>query len=134
MEQRAANSVCFHLPAAAGLGNAPSPDHAPRDRSLVTPGAPRPTLCRCEEPTERTMPHVIVKLYSGRSEQQKARLAEDISKIVMANLKEKSVSVGIEDVKPQDWAEKVYKPAILGNPETIYKKLGYNQLSHSLTG
>jgi 4-oxalocrotonate tautomerase len=76
------------------------------------------------------MPHVIVKLYSGRSEQQKARLAEDISKIVMANLncEEKSVSVGIEDVKPQDWAEKVYKPDILGNPETIYKKPGYNPL------
>jgi 4-oxalocrotonate tautomerase len=48
------------------------------------------------------MPHVIVKLYAGRSEQQKARLAEDISKTVMANLncEEKSVSVGIEDVKP----------------------------------
>jgi len=76
------------------------------------------------------MPHVIVKLYSGRSEQQKARLAEDISKIVMANLncEEKTVSVGIEDVKPQDWAEKVYKPDILGNPETIYKKPGYNPL------
>jgi 4-oxalocrotonate tautomerase len=76
------------------------------------------------------MPHVIVKLYSGRSEQQKARLAEEISKIVMANLncEEKSVSVGIEDVKPQDWAEKVYKPDILGNPETIYKKPGYNPL------
>jgi 4-oxalocrotonate tautomerase len=76
------------------------------------------------------MPHVIVKLYAGRSEQQKARLAEDISKTVMANLncEEKSVSVGIEDVKPQDWAEKVYKPDILGNPETIYKKPGYNPL------
>jgi 4-oxalocrotonate tautomerase len=76
------------------------------------------------------MPHVIVKLYAGRSEQQKARLAEEISKTVMANLncEEKSVSVGIEDVKPQDWAEKVYKPDILGNPETIYKKPGYNPL------
>ena len=76
------------------------------------------------------MPHVIVKLYAGRSEQQKARLAEDISKIVMANLncEEKSVSVGIEDVKPQDWAEKVYKPDILGNPKAIYKKPGYNPL------
>jgi 4-oxalocrotonate tautomerase len=79
---------------------------------------------------ERTMPHVIVKLYSGRSEQQKARLAEEISKTVMANLncEQKSVSVGIQDIKPEDWAEKVYKPDILGNPETIYKKPGYNPL------
>ena len=76
------------------------------------------------------MPHVIVKLYSGRSEQQKARLAEEISKTVMANLNcdEKSVSVGVEDVKPEDWTEKVYKPDILGQPETIYKKPGYNPL------
>jgi len=76
------------------------------------------------------MPHVIVKLYSGRSEQQKARLAEEISKTVMANFncEQKSVSVGIQDIKPEDWAEKVYKPDILGNPETIYKKPGYNPL------
>jgi len=29
---------------------------------------------------------------------------------------------------PEDWAEKVYKPDILGKPETIYKKPGYNPL------
>jgi len=76
------------------------------------------------------MPHVIVKLYSGRSDQQKARLAEEITKAVMAALKqgEESISVGIEDVVPQDWTEKVYKPDILGKPETIYKKPGYNPL------
>jgi 4-oxalocrotonate tautomerase len=49
---------------------------------------------------ERTMPHVLVKLYSGRSEQQKATLAEALSKAVVSTLKldEKSVSVAIEDV------------------------------------
>jgi 4-oxalocrotonate tautomerase len=79
---------------------------------------------------ERTMPHVIVKLYAGRSEQQKARLAEEVTKAVVATLGygEESVSVGIEDVEPQDWAEKVYKPDILGNGDTIYKKPGYNPL------
>ena len=73
------------------------------------------------------MPHVIVKLHSGRSDQQKAKLAEEVTKAVMAALKsaEDSVSVGIEDVEPQDWAEKVYKPDILNKPETIYKKPGY---------
>ncbi len=29
---------------------------------------------------------------------------------------------------PEDWAEKVYEPDILGKPETIYKKPGYNPL------
>ena len=76
------------------------------------------------------MPHVIVKLYSGKSDQQKTRLAEEISKAVMTTLKygEESVSVGIEDIEPADWAEKVYKPDILSKPETIYKKPGYNPL------
>lgn len=76
------------------------------------------------------MPHVIVKLYSGRSEQQKQRLAEEMTKAVMTvlNSGEESISVAIEDVKPSDWADKVYKPDILGKPASIYKKPGYNPL------
>ena len=33
------------------------------------------------------MPHVLVKLYAGRTDQQKAKLAEAITKTVMAALK-----------------------------------------------
>ena len=75
------------------------------------------------------MPHVV-KLYSGRSEQDKSRLADEITKAVTATLRygEESVSVGIEDVEPKDWADKVYKPNILSKPDTIYKKPGYNPL------
>jgi 4-oxalocrotonate tautomerase len=36
--------------------------------------------------------------------------------------------VGIEDVKPEDWTETVYKPDILGNAGRIYKKPGYDPL------
>ncbi len=63
-------------------------------------------------------PHVIVKLYPGRSEQQKMRLAEAIVKDVVAIIKcgEESVSVAIEEIRPEDWAEKVYKPDILNTP------------------
>ena len=69
------------------------------------------------------MPHVIVKLWPGKSEEQKNRLAERITEAVMAvlNYGEESVSVSIEEVKPQDWTEKVYKPDILDNPESLYK-------------
>jgi len=49
------------------------------------------------------MTHVIVKLQSGRTEQQK-------------------------DVEPSDWTETVYKPDILGKSHTIYKTPGYNPL------
>jgi 4-oxalocrotonate tautomerase len=73
------------------------------------------------------MPHVIVKLWPGKSEQQKTRLAEEIVKDVMnvLNYGEESVSVAIEEIKPQDWAEKVYRSDILNNPEKLYKKPGY---------
>jgi 4-oxalocrotonate tautomerase len=50
------------------------------------------------------MPHVIVKLYPGRSDQQKTRLAEEIAKdvVAIAGCKEKSVSVAFEEIKPED--------------------------------
>ncbi|MGY8680916.1 tautomerase family protein [Bradyrhizobium sp. UFLA05-153] len=74
------------------------------------------------------MPHVIVKLQPGRSEQQKAALAEALTKVVVETLKsgEDSVSVGIEDVRAEDWTEQVYKPDIIAKPRTIYKKPGYD--------
>jgi len=73
------------------------------------------------------MPHVIVKLWPGKSEQQKTRLAEAITKDVMNTLHygEESVSVAFEEIPAQEWAEKVYNPNILNHPEKLYKKPGY---------
>jgi len=73
------------------------------------------------------MPHVVAKLYSGRSEQQ-TELAARITHAVMASVQctEAAVSVGIEDVKPADWIEQVYKPDIVGKPDTLFKRPGYN--------
>jgi len=73
------------------------------------------------------MPHVIVKLWPGKSEQQKTRLAEKITKDVMdvLNYGDESVSVAFEEIPAKDWAEKVYKPDIVARPERIYKKPGY---------
>lgn len=75
------------------------------------------------------MPHVIVKLWPGKSEQQKNRLAEVIAKNVMDILHygEESVSVAMEEVKPQDWVERVYKPDLEGNLDKLYKKPGYDE-------
>ena len=55
------------------------------------------------------MPHVIVKLYPGRSEEQKIRLADAVAKdvIAIAQSDEKSVSVAVEEISPAEWAEKV---------------------------
>ena len=77
------------------------------------------------------MPHVIVKLWPGKSEAQKSRLAERIAQDVMDVLGygEESVSVAMEEVKAEDWAEKVYKPDIEGKPGQLYKKPGYGPAS-----
>jgi 4-oxalocrotonate tautomerase len=74
------------------------------------------------------MPHIIVKLYPGRSEEQKTQLTEAIVRdvIAIAKCEEKSVSVAIEEIKPEAWAETVYRPDILDKPDKLYKKPGYN--------
>jgi 4-oxalocrotonate tautomerase len=75
------------------------------------------------------MPHVIVKLHSGRSEQQKSKLAALITQAVMtgAYCAEQSVSVVIEDVEPAAWTEKVCEADIMGQADR-HKKPGYNPL------
>lgn len=73
------------------------------------------------------MPRVIVKLWPGKSEQQKRRLAAQITRSVKSVLGygDESVSVAFEEVAAADWKAKVYQPDILSHPETIYKKPGY---------
>jgi 4-oxalocrotonate tautomerase len=73
------------------------------------------------------MPHVIVKLWPGKSEAQKKRLAERITQDVMdvLNYGDESVSVAFEEVSSNDWKKKVYEPDILNQPGKLYKKPGY---------
>ena len=74
------------------------------------------------------MPHLIVKMYAGRSEEQKRKLAHALTRTLVETLgsAEKSVPVAIEDVSPSEWAEKVYRPDILDRPDGIYKQPGYD--------
>ena len=73
------------------------------------------------------MPHVIVKLWPGKTKAQKKRLAEHITRDVMEvfDYGEESVSVAMQEIKSKDWAEQVYKPDILECPGKLYKKPGY---------
>ena len=68
-----------------------------------------------------------MKLWPGKSEQQKARLADKIARDVMdvLNYGEESVSVALEEVKSHDWKEKVYRPDIQNKWDALYKKPGY---------
>ena len=73
------------------------------------------------------VPHVIVKLWPGKSEEKKSRLAEAIVRDVMEVLDygEESVSVAMEEIAPEDWARKVYQPDIAANTKRLYKAPGY---------
>jgi len=77
------------------------------------------------------MPHVIIKLYAGRSEQQKTKLAELVTQAVMeaTGNGEASVSVAIEDIDPSQWTSAVYEPDIEGRRECLYQMPGYGPLA-----
>ena len=73
------------------------------------------------------MPHVIVKLWPGKSETQKSRLTERIAQAVMdvLNYGDESVSVAFEEISAKEWKDKVYKQDVLSQPEKLYKRPGY---------
>ena len=73
------------------------------------------------------MPHVVVKMFPGKTEEQKRRLAEEMTKAIMNTLNkpESSVSVAIEEIAENEWMKKVYDTEIIPNLEKLYKKPGY---------
>ncbi|MCM3728835.1 tautomerase family protein [Neobacillus cucumis] len=74
------------------------------------------------------MPHIIVKLIPGRTEEQKKELTDKIVQAVMetVNAGESSISVSFEEVPIEKWQKEVYQPEILGKEKTLYKKPGYS--------
>lgn len=73
------------------------------------------------------MPHINIKCYPGRTEEQKKECAEKIAKAVSEALgcKMSSISVAINDVKQEEWKEKVWDTEIAPDMEKLYKKPGY---------
>lgn len=76
------------------------------------------------------MPHIIVKLWPGHSEQEKQQFADAITQDAMRILQtsKNSLSVAIEEVASNDWMADVYEPDIRAKSETIYKQPGYTSI------
>ncbi len=74
------------------------------------------------------MPHVLVKTWKGKTDQQKKELTEKITKAVEEcfDAGEYWISVGIEDIEPSDWKE-VYKNEIEPMGDKLFKKPGYTE-------
>ena len=73
------------------------------------------------------MPHVILKMVEGRTEEQKKALSDALTLAVTTALGcgDDLVSVAIEDVKDEEWMAKVYVPDIQRQPGRIYRMPGY---------
>lgn len=76
---------------------------------------------------EQIMPHIIVKLWPGKSDAQKAQLTEAIVRDVTSilNAGDASISVAFEEIAADDWNEQVFTPDILGKWEKLTKEPGY---------
>ena len=75
------------------------------------------------------MPHVIIKLWPGKSDEQKRRLSEAIVREVTSILgsSEQSVSVGFEEVPAEAWEAEVYEPDIIGKWDSLSRQPGYGR-------
>ncbi|MGE3474201.1 MAG: tautomerase family protein [Rhodospirillaceae bacterium] len=73
------------------------------------------------------MPHIVVKMFPGRTQQQKQDLADALTQAMIATLQAPAdaISVAIEDIEKRDWMDQVAKPEIAGKAATIFKKPGY---------
>lgn len=73
------------------------------------------------------MPHIVVKLYPGRTQEQKVEMTERIAEAVKDALgaSESSISVSIEEVTRERWMEEVYQAEIIAKSAYLYKKPGY---------
>ncbi|MBT3269062.1 4-oxalocrotonate tautomerase [Candidatus Poribacteria bacterium] len=73
------------------------------------------------------MPHVNVRMYPGRTEEQKRALT---AKIIEAfgeamDIPSKWLTVAIEEVEPDDWKADVVGPEIRAKEEFLYKEPEY---------
>lgn len=77
------------------------------------------------------MPHLVVKIYAGRSDAEKQALADRLSGVVQDVLGygPEAVSIGIEDVSPARWTQDVYRPDIEAKVNTLFKRPGYGSLA-----
>jgi 4-oxalocrotonate tautomerase len=75
------------------------------------------------------MPHVIVKLVRGKSDEQKRLLSDEIVGAVMRTLNhgEDAVSVSFEEIDRADWDARVFEPDIIGHWNSLTKQPGYGR-------
>ena len=77
---------------------------------------------------ENDMPHVNIKCYPGKTEEQKRKLAEKITEDIMEIMEagEEGISIVIEEIPEEKWENIVWKKEISNKREMLYKAPGYS--------
>jgi len=73
------------------------------------------------------MPHIVVKMYPGTSDEDKQKLAAAITTQITSftGKPEMAISVDILEVAEEVWMDEVYATEIKPNMDRLYKKPGY---------
>lgn len=73
------------------------------------------------------MPHITVKMFPGKTQDQKNLLTERILEAFkeVTGHSESALSVAIEEVTPELWMDTVYEKEIAPKMDQLYKKPGY---------
>jgi 4-oxalocrotonate tautomerase len=77
------------------------------------------------------MPHVIIKLWPGRDDESKNKLAKKISNLMTEELgvSDQSISIDFIEVPREKWMSEVYNKEISPKIENLVKKPGYKDVT-----
>jgi 4-oxalocrotonate tautomerase len=73
------------------------------------------------------MPHIIIKMFPGRNNEQKKELTERVVRSVEEALgsQRRDISVSIVEVDPGEWDEKVVRPDLAETEGEVTRMPGY---------
>ena len=73
------------------------------------------------------MPHIVMKCYPGRTEEQKNLCAQKMAERIAETMgcPVSSVSIAIEDSEKENWKETVWDAEISPKMDALYIKPGY---------
>ena len=76
------------------------------------------------------MPHVIIKSFPGRTDEQKQTLSKKISEAVSTvyGLADETISIDIQEIPKENWMENVYNKDISPRENVLIKKPGYKSV------
>jgi 4-oxalocrotonate tautomerase len=82
------------------------------------------------------MPHISVKMWPGRSEEQKRAMVDRIVDAIKetTGAPDDYITVSVEEISSSAWPKEVFKPEIADQADKLYKKPGYGYTKEEMGG